>query len=44
MKLIDVLKAQGVFADKPDCQFKTEKCVCVCVCVCLEVMTNEKER
>ena len=44
MKLIDVLKAQGVFADKPDCQFKTEKCVCVCVCVCLEVRTKEKER
>ena len=40
MKLIDVLKAQGVFADKPDCQFKTEKCACVC----LEVRTNEKER
>ena len=40
MKLIDVLKAQGVFADEPDCQFKTENCACVC----LEVRTNEKER
>lgn len=38
MKLIDVLKAQGVFADKPDCQFKTEKCACVCVCVLRKVV------
>jgi len=45
MKLIDVLKAQGVFADKPDCQFRqSELCACVCVCVCLEVRTKEKER
>ena len=36
MKLIDVLKAQGVFADKPDCQFRqSELCACVCVCVCV---------
>lgn len=46
MKLIDVLKAQGVSAESSTCPLKTEKGVCkgkvvcvfmcvrVCVCVC----------